>query len=237
MKSERIANLMHRFYGDQINGTIEFRNLIAAHLRPEHQVLDLGCGRGRIEIDLRKLCRFVAGCDYTNDVQRNPYISAGIRGDAYKLPFRNEVFDAVIMDFVLEHLEFPDLSGAEIARVLKPGGSLFFRTPNLYHYVATLARLTPHSFHRAVVHKLASSDESDPFPTFYRVNTRKSVKQVFTKAGFKPVEIRMVEKEPSYLTFAAPSFVLGYCYERVVNKSERLASFRSSIFGYFTRVS
>jgi ubiquinone/menaquinone biosynthesis C-methylase UbiE len=236
MPSKRVAALMDRFYGEQRNGTIEFRDLIAAQLEDHHLVLDLGCGVGREETDFRHLCEFVVGCDYTDAVSRNQHVSARLRADAYHLPFEDEVFDAVIMDFVLEHLEFAQQGASEISRVLKRGGSLFFRTPNSYHYVALISRLTPHSFHQRVVRRLADSEDAMPFKTFYRLNTRHDVRQVFACAGLEPTEIRMVEKEPYYLSFAAPAFLLGCCYERLVNKFESLSGMRSNIFGYLRKV-
>jgi ubiquinone/menaquinone biosynthesis C-methylase UbiE len=235
MPSPRVATLMQRLYGKRINGTIEFRNLIAERVRPEYYVLDLGCGAGRQETDFRRECALVAGCDYSAAVGRNRFISAGVRGDAYRLPFKSQMFDVVIMDFVMEHLQFPDTCAAEISRVLKAGGALFFRTPNAYHYVALVARLTPHSFHRFVVCKLAGSHEADTFETFYRMNTRREVMNVFTRASLELKEIRMVEKEPYYLSFALPTFLLGAAYERLVNRFEGLAGLRSNIFGYFTK--
>jgi ubiquinone/menaquinone biosynthesis C-methylase UbiE len=226
---------MERWYGTQVNGTEEFRNLIAAQLRPEHYVLDLGCGSGRKETDFRDKCAYVVGCDFTNHVLQNKFVSAGVRGDAYKLPFSDCTFDVVTMDFVMEHLELPDRCSAEIFRVLKPGGSLFFRTPNFYHYVAIIAYLTPHWVHRLVVRKLAESDETDPFETYYRVNTRKAVGRVLAGASLTPMEIKMIEKEPYYLTFASPAFFLGHWYERLVNEYSQLASFRACILGHFTK--
>jgi ubiquinone/menaquinone biosynthesis C-methylase UbiE len=236
MPSKRVEALMDRFYGHLQNGTIEFHDLIASQLKPTHYVLDLGCGAGRKETDFRGKCALVIGCDYTDAVRTNRFISAGVRGDAYTLPFANESFDAVVMDFVLEHLQFPDQSIAEISRVLRPAGSLFFRTPNFYHYATLISRLTPHSFHQRVVRKLSGSDEAEPFETYYRLNTPKDVKTILGRASLRPAEIRMVEKEPYYLSFAAPAFLLGCCYERVVNKFDSLANLRSNIFGVFKKV-
>jgi hypothetical protein len=49
--------------------------------------------------------------------------------DAHELPFRNESFDAVWIQAVLEHVLNPDVVVAEIHRVLKPDGLVFADTP------------------------------------------------------------------------------------------------------------
>lgn len=226
---------MRRFYGSRLDGTEELASFVAPFLKQQHRILDLGCGRGRKEMDFRSRCRLVVGCDYANSIRYNPCVSARVMGDAYKLPFSNQAFDAVVMDFVLEHLSIPKECAEEISRVLKPGGALFFRTPNLYHYVGIIAFLTPHWLHDKVVRNLTGSP-SVPHKTYYRINTQGAVKRILAKANLVPVEIRMVEKEPSYLMFSAPAFFIGYCYERLVNKFDVLASFRSNIFGYFRKV-
>src|SRR5207253_10994893 len=67
---------------------------------------------------------------------------------------------------------------------------------------------------------------------YYRFNTRRTVEGVFMRASLIPRQIKMVEKEPYYLTFAIPAFLIGYCYERLVNRFNCLAGFRSNILGY-----
>jgi SAM-dependent methyltransferase len=53
-----------------------------------------------------------------------------VGADAARLPFRAGCFDAVIASDVLEHLPELDVHLAEVARVLRPGGSYFVKTPN-----------------------------------------------------------------------------------------------------------
>jgi SAM-dependent methyltransferase len=48
------------------------------------------------------------------------------------LPLRDESFDCVLMSEVIEHLEAPQISIREAARVLRSGGRLLITTPN-YH--------------------------------------------------------------------------------------------------------
>ncbi len=227
--------LMERLYRDQVDGTTEFYRLIRSRLRPEGYVLDLGCGFGRGETDVRSESRFVVGCDVGDDVRDNYFVTAKAQGSAYQLPFPDSVFDAVLMDYVLEHIEQPDKCASEVFRVLKPGGRLFFRTPNLFHYVALIAFATPHTFHRRALRWTGKCIDLDPFETHYKVNTQRAIRKCFQAAGFDAEQICMVEKEPSYLAFARPALLLGYCYERVVNSSDLLAGLRSNIFASFRK--
>jgi len=57
------------------------------------------------------------------------YPTTDVIGVAEKLPFKDNSFDAVISSAVLEHVRYPWLAGAEIVRVLKPGGELHAAAP------------------------------------------------------------------------------------------------------------
>jgi len=59
------------------------------------------------------------------------YQSTDVRGVGEKLPFKDEVFDAVISIAVLEHVRYPWVCAKEILRVLKPGGDLIICAPFL----------------------------------------------------------------------------------------------------------
>ncbi|MDR3622072.1 MAG: methyltransferase domain-containing protein [Paludisphaera borealis] len=65
-------------------------------------------------------------------------------GDAHKLPFASESFDAVVTFNTFEHLINPNVAANEIHRVLKPGGRLILHTAFLqpvheppYHFYNT----------------------------------------------------------------------------------------------------
>jgi SAM-dependent methyltransferase len=125
----------------------------------------------------------------------------------------------------MEHVQQPDICFAEIYRVLKPGGLFISKTPNKWHYVPTLARMTPHSFH-ILYNKLRGQKERDTFPTVYKCNTPGAVKAYAQGAGFQPVDIRMWEGRPEYLRTASPLYLAGFLYERLVNSIPFLAKFR-----------
>jgi len=63
--------------------------------------------------------------------------SQGLR----ELPFPDETFDLLLFTEVIEHLTYPQIMMAELARVLKPGGALIITTPNICSLGNRLATL------------------------------------------------------------------------------------------------
>jgi SAM-dependent methyltransferase len=55
--------------------------------------------------------------------------ATAIRGDIYRLPFPDHVFDVVIASEILEHIPRDADAIAEVVRVLKPGGRLAVTVP------------------------------------------------------------------------------------------------------------
>lgn len=100
------------------------------------RVLDLGCGAGFLSNELARAGFAVTGVDASVEsieVARRYDTAKTVNyviGDANRLSFENETFDAVCaMDF-LEHVEDPLRAIQEASRVLKPGGLFFFHTFN-----------------------------------------------------------------------------------------------------------
>ena len=229
--------LKERLYRDQIDGTAYFRATLVAAARGAQVVLDLGCGAGNVRTDVRGDVEIVIGCDLDAAVGRNATVHHRVKADGYRLPFGDGTFDLVSMDFVIEHLADPIAFFREVRRVLRLGGRLVFRTPNRLHYVAIIASATPHWFHELVANRsrgLAAS--GGVWPTYYRANTTRRITAALEAAGLGAIKLEMIEREPSYLAFAAPAFALGILYERVVNSTERLARFRSNIFGVAVKI-
>src|SRR4051794_53079 len=140
-------------------------------LTPESVVLDLGAGAGIVkQMDFRGLARKVCGVDLDPRVLKNPLLDEGRIGNAGVIPYADGQFDLAFSDNLLEHLDTPCAVFSEVTRVLKPGGVFLFKTPNKWHYMPTIARLTPFRFHQ-YVNRLRGRAQSDTFPTRYRANT------------------------------------------------------------------
>lgn len=113
------------------------------------RVLDLGCGRGRhlhslywhakaldvvgLDLDFEDLSAAIDGFFELPPPPATPPRSAVFAtGDAARLPFADESFDAVICSEVLEHVESVAPVLAEIDRILKPGGIFALSVPRAW---------------------------------------------------------------------------------------------------------
>ncbi|KAJ7682316.1 methyltransferase type 11 [Mycena polygramma] len=98
-------------------------------LKPDHHVLDVGCGPGSITATLAPLVGHITGIDTSEAAikaassQPNlPENTTFRTGDAMALPFGDGEFDVVYTSQVLCHLPDPVSALVEFRRVLKPGG-------------------------------------------------------------------------------------------------------------------
>jgi len=112
------------------------------------KVLEIGCGNGIYLDILARMGAQVSGQDisaeYVKDALANlkeNKIEADIKvGDAGKLLFDDNYFDAVFAADFLEHVTHGQKNKifSEVFRVLKPGGALVIKTPNLDYLKMTL---------------------------------------------------------------------------------------------------
>jgi SAM-dependent methyltransferase len=123
--------------------TIRFDRL---GLRPGDRVLDVGAGFGRHAFEIARRGGGVVALDHAaEEVDRTratigAMIADGeitvdrfvgvLRGDATRLPFDDESFDAVITSEVLEHIQDDVDAIGEMVRVLRPGGTLAATVPS-----------------------------------------------------------------------------------------------------------
>src|SRR5207248_9897449 len=99
------------------------------------------------------------------------------------------------------------------------------KTPNRMHYVAGIARLTPHWFHQAY-NKMRGRASLDTFPTLYRANTRTDVVRRAAESGLVVESVAFFEGRPEYLRPFALAYLAGWVYERAVNGSPAMEKFR-----------
>lgn len=226
---------LYKYYPkEKYDGTKKFYDYIRSFIRDSFVVLNLGAGKSadRKIRSLKGEVKLVYGADIDDIVLDNSDLDIKVILKSNDLPFENNFFDLVWSDYVLEHVEDPDVFLSEIYRVIKPNGTFIFRTPNKYHYVSIISRLTPHWFHELFANKVRGlPTEHDIHKTFYRLNSSKQIKQLAKDIGFKKTVLQYIETEPSYLLFSYPTFYVGFLYERLVNSSDFFKLLRSNIIG------
>lgn len=118
--------------------------LIRPHLEAGSRILEIGCGAGNLLLQAAVAGSYPMALDLSMQALtfvRSRLVEAKTGGDApigfaclqaigEALPLANDSCDCVILSEVIEHLEAPQVSIREAARVLCPGGRLLITTPN-----------------------------------------------------------------------------------------------------------
>ena len=186
------------------------RRLVQEHLGPTPlRILDLGCGAGTYVRLLGGLGHRVVGLDYSmpslrrareSDPER---VGQYVEGEAYRLPFRANSFDAVVGVGIFQALGSAEHAVDQILRVLRPGGWMIIETLN-----AAEAILAPR---RAWLGLRGSKDE-------VRAYSPRRVKRWLTAGGARPlrqVGIYLPPRRLAWLNWAFDSRALPRLFEAV----------------------
>ncbi len=139
----------------------------------ETHILEIGSGAAGIITFLPGKYRFAIDPLESVYSSIDKFVSARDSSVVYKeamaenLPFDNNLFDLIIIDNVLDHCEDPQKVLAEMNRVLKVNGKIYFRQ-NTYHAWGKLVRKIielfkidrghPHTFSKADLQKLFNAN-------------------------------------------------------------------------------
>jgi SAM-dependent methyltransferase len=144
-----------------------------------------------------------------------------------KFPLETGEVDFVLVDNVVEHVGDPAGVFGECRRVVRHGGVIAIRTLNVASYVGLASRAVPNSLHATVLGSVQRErDPRDVFPTLYRCNTTRRLRDVLRKSGFDPV-VYAHDPEPAYLAFSRFAYLAGVFHQRYAPRS-----FGVSLFGF-----
>lgn len=121
-----------------------------AGIAPGQAVLDVGCGTGPVALTAARAGAKVTGLDLSPALLERARQHAGTasvaiefkEGDAESLPFGDGAFDVVVSQFGHMFAPRPNVTIAEMLRVLRPGGRIAFSTWPPEHMVGRMFALT-----------------------------------------------------------------------------------------------
>ncbi|MBD0745710.1 demethylmenaquinone methyltransferase [Streptomyces sp. CBMA152] len=98
----------------------------AVDARPAQKILDLAAGTATSSLPFAATGAYVVPCDFSIGMlkvgkARHPHLPL-TAGDATKLPFKDDTFDAVTISFGLRNVQDTDAALRELFRVTRPGG-------------------------------------------------------------------------------------------------------------------
>lgn len=173
-----------REYEDQAD-RMAIRKLLPKRME---KFADIGGGYGRLANEYLKRAHKVILFDYSKTELEQAKEIYGDKietraGDIYKLPFKDDELDGLMMIRVTHHLKDMDKALAELYRVLKPGGVAVIEVankrtlPKMARFVTGKSKVNP--FDRKVANYKEISKDG-----FFNYHP-KYVEELFDKTGFK----------------------------------------------------
>lgn len=134
----------------RISGREVEKVLLDLNLPKNSSVLDLGCGYGRISLFLKNQGHEVMAVDSEGKMvleARKKGINA-IKGNAENLRFRDNEFDLVVTDGLLEHFKNPETVLSEESRVTKKFVVNFIPIDTKMNRILEFIQMTPKVYWR-----------------------------------------------------------------------------------------
>jgi ubiquinone/menaquinone biosynthesis C-methylase UbiE len=225
---DNMAGVYERYYGyDHWYTTKKIQKksrlmIDSCEIRDDAYVLELGCGTGLYTRELGKTGAKIIASDLSEKMLKigmercQDFGVAFVQTDIRRLPFRAEVFDAVIGAYILHHVEL-EACLPEIKRVLKDGGRIAFWEPNMLNPVVAATKKIGF-----IKRRVGDSPEETAFLKW-------RLQGIFEQHGFTNLKFRTSEfVDPSII----PSVLLPLT-ERVGNLLEKtplLREFGGSLF-------
>ncbi len=176
---------------------------------PVTSALDVGCGPGALtEVLVARLgAGAVGACDPSESFlaavhERCPGVDVR-PGSAEALPFADAAFDAALAQLVLHFVHEPDRAGAELRRVVRPGGVVAACSWDFAEQMQLLR-----SFWDAA---LAVRPDAPDEAQVLRFGRRGEIADLFSGAGLRDVAEGTLQVESTYVDFAElwSGFLLG----------------------------
>lgn len=114
-----------------------------ANVKPDHALLDVGGGTGRVAVKFLPTAKrtIIADSALKMILEAQKKGITAVNAIAEKLPFNNKCFDRIIMVDALHHVFDQRQTLDEIWRLLKPGGRLVIEEPDIKNWFVKIIAL------------------------------------------------------------------------------------------------
>ena len=181
----------------------------------EKEVLEIGCGSGIISHEISKIVKRMIATDVSNEalytsLRKDSLPFHFTLSDGSYLPYRNNSFDIVICNEVIEHVSDQEKLVDEIYRVMKSEGLCYIATPNKLWPIEPHAKLpflsyVPKSLANKYIKRFRGISEYDvKLSTYWRL--KRVLSRRFEKIiDFTPIVIKYPQEY--FIIYEMPKFI------------------------------
>lgn len=209
-------NIINKKYGKSmkiISILSEFKDLSSS------KILDVGCGKGLIAKNLSKYCKEIISIDVEDKrLDREGYKFELVKDE--RLPFKDNSFDVIISNQVIEHVNNQDVHIYEIHRVLKKYGICYLATPNKYwpiepHYYLPFLGMLPNKISNFYLRIFWNKDYDVKLLSYNQLTNK--LKKLFV---IKDFTFRVIKNHKKYHLDKKyniiPKFLIGFLNKNVL---------------------
>ncbi len=212
---QRCQELFDRAYPRFRNAGERYHDLVAELVTPQTRLLELGCGGMSLAAEPISRAGWRMGIDLDlPGLRENDLLPHLALADGGAIPLADASVDLIVSQWVVEHLEQPAQVFGEMARVLRPGGSIVLFTTNAWNYVPLLSRVVSGKVQSWLIETLLRRPDKESFPTFYRANSRQTLERLAQASGLQLEHCEFVGN-PFYLAFSPALFRLALLFEKL----------------------
>lgn len=196
---------------DEAVGRAEAARARAGEAAPAVVALDAGCGRQSALARYRPRIGRLVGADiHPPAAGELPHLDEFATVDLCADPgaFPPAAFDVVLCSFTVEHLADPPAAFANVARWLRPGGTLVLSTVNRRHPFVAAYLAMPDGLRRRV-QPLVKATAADAHALVGACNDPRSLRDALASAGFVDVRVRPVGHLARAWGRRLPTFLVG----------------------------
>lgn len=208
---------------EAVNVKTETSGFLSAY---KSDLLEIGCGSGPLLAVAAKRFNKVIGIDIAFRwliVAKKRLMAASVEvplicACAEALPFREDSFDRVVADSVLEHLRDKSMALSECRRVMRKGGRLYIATPNRYsigpdpHTGIWCGSWLPERWTASIVHRQGGN------PPKRQLLSARSIVRLVKEAGFSPPLILLPDVPAGQMCFLGTGMRVLVTYYHIVKR-------------------